>query len=1691
MTPSSERTRSTVWRASALAALLAGLLLPAPARGQGGGWQVQNLPPLPSGQSYGINAVSATDATHVWVAGSIAPSGDDFMARSENGGATWTLVHREAGLGSVNRIKMLTNDVGFIAGNFDLFRSTNDGGTTWIQERNSLCCPPPNPPDIHNVGPGGHIYGLAVADSGHIWTCGWDGYGAGVMYHRKPERPQPSPPTNPNQPWWLEWAMNYTGMYGMAAADASTAWAVGWAGNIWKTTDGGDGWGPQTSNTGASLNDVAAISTSTAWAVGDSGTILKTTDGGTTWNVQTSDTTENLRRIAVADAATAWVVGTNGLILRTTNGGTTWVRQYSGTRVTFTGVAAVSATTAWAVGENNTLLATTDGGAGAWAAPTITSITPSLVGPQSYPPMTVTITGTGLRGGGVAVLFGTESSSNVTWVDTTTLRAVAAPNTPGAYSVTVTNEDGQSVTVPAAVTYMPLPVTTGYSPLHGPATGGYQITVDGFNLLHVTSAQLYIQFTSAPYELYEQVPVNVVGSTRVLVSVPVSATRPVGKAFIMLKTSENQEAYGNHFVLDPPGGPTFAIDTITPRQGTSGTTVTVTGVGFSDTAYLSICADDLVMTSRSATQLVGTTRGSNSGRCNVRVQNDTSTSIEVDPGFMWSELSAPTITQVTPAWGPPSGGSAVIIVGTGLAQSYSTEVSFDGYPAVVTSKTNTRLVVTSPPHPLGQVSIFVMPSDGSGRPTGPVAVATNAFTYAVGPPAPTMTGVAPATGPAIGGTTVTLTGTGFLSGATVKFDTTAATDVVVASATSITATTPAHAPGVVNVTVTNTDAQSAIKTGAFTYVAAPTLTTVAPASGSTVGGTAVTLTGTGFLAGATVALGGTAATGVAVGSATTITATAPSHAAGAVDVVVTNPDAQSATKASAFTYYAPPTLTAVSPASGPTAGGTAVTLTGTGLRAGATVALGGTAATSVVVMSATSITATAPAHAAGVVDVVVSNSDSQSSTLAGGFTYVAAPTLTTVTPASGTTAGGVAFTLTGTGFRAGIVVMVGGVPATSVVVVSATSISAVTPPHAAGPVSVTLTNSDGQAATLANGFTYVAPPLEVTSLYPGTGTVAGGTLLSIGGAGFLPGSSSPFVAAASAVPTVTVGGLEANNVTVVSDMLITALSPALPANTTGVDVVVTFAGASPMTMGHGFKAMDPAAMSGTDDQDGDSMPSVWELRYSLDPLVAADAAGDPDGDASKNAQEYAAGTHPRGLVTRYLAEGATSDFFETRLALANLTDAAEQVLLRFQRGDGTTVGLPLTVGAHSRSTVEANAVTGMAKAEFSTVLESDGAILVDRTMTWSRASGYGAHAEHGLLSPALTWYLAEGATHSGFDLFYLLQNPNERDAEVRVRFLLPAPQAPLDRAYTVAPRSRFNIWVNWVESPADSGNCPLASTDVSAVIQVTNGQPIIVERAMYLSGHGQSFDAGHESAGVTAPATRWFLAEGATGALFDLFVLIANPGDEDAVVRLTYLLPDGTQYTRTTGAAANSRTNVWVDLETPDGTTGKPLENTAVSTTVESLNDVPIIVERAMWWPGTGSGWYEAHNSPGSTETGVAWGLAEGEVGGPRGQSTYVLIANTSAFDGRARVTLYFEDGSTTSRTVDLTARSRTNIDVGAPGEFGGFGAAAQNKRFAILVESVDAGGGLAELVVERAMYADAGGVAWAAGTNALATKLR
>ena len=159
------------------------------------------------------------------------------------------------------------------------------------------------------------------------------------------------------------------------------------------------------------------------------------------------------------------------------------------------------------------------------------------------------------------------------------------------------------------------------------------------------------------------------------------------------------------------------------------------------------------------------------------------------------------------------------------------------------------------------------------------------------------------------------------------------------------------------------------------------------------------------------------------------------------------------------------------------------------------------------------------------------------------------------------------------------------------------------------------------------------------------------------------------------------------------------------------------------------------------------------------------------------------------------------------------------------------------VEAHSRATIVVEQVPGMESSAFSTLIEADVQVVADRTMSWD-STGYGGHAERGTVTRASsTWYLAEGATHGSFDLFYLIQNPGDVATTVEVKFLRPAPKAPVIKQYPIGPQSRFTLAVDAIPE--------LAAEDTLPVVRSTDGAPIVVERAMYSSLPGQPLPPTH------------------------------------------------------------------------------------------------------------------------------------------------------------------------------------------------------------------------------------------------------
>ena len=312
--------------------------------------------------------------------------------------------------------------------------------------------------------------------------------------------------------------------------------------------------------------------------------------------------------------------------------------------------------------------------------------------------------------------------------------------------------------------------------------------------------------------------------------------------------------------------------------------------------------------------------------------------------------------------------------------------------------------------------------------------------------------------------------------------------------------------------------------------------------------------GTNFLAGATVALrkagqadiGGTS---VVVSSATKITCTFDLTGAisGAWDVVVTNTDGQSGTLPGGFAVNPPPTVTSIAPSGGTNVGTVSITnLAGTNFVTGATVALkksgqADIAATAVVVSSATKITCNLDLAGAvtGAWDVVVSNTDGQSGTLAGGFTVSApgpAPTLTSVSPLSAPNNKVTVFQVYGSGFLGApnlyhasnprITLRMAGQPDIVVQPVnvwlapdgSGSALNNLDIRNAAvGAWDVIVTNNDGQSSTLPGAFYITAPYVRptVASITPDSGPNTGPITCTITGTGFfvprLPGAPTMYV----------------------------------------------------------------------------------------------------------------------------------------------------------------------------------------------------------------------------------------------------------------------------------------------------------------------------------------------------------------------------------------------------------------------------------------------------------------------------------------------------------------------------------------------------------------------------------------------------
>jgi uncharacterized repeat protein (TIGR02543 family) len=666
--------------------------------------------------------------------------------------------------------------------------------------------------------------------------------------------------------------------------------------------------------------------------------------------------------------------------------------------------------------------------------------------------------------GGQACQITTSSTTNLPKITDTRVICSTPAGAAGTAPLVLTTPGGS---VTATVTYVSAPTLSGITPGRGPLAGGTPITITGAGFSAGTSALMLLS------PAVDCTSLQRISDAEMTCVTPPSTTAGVKNVFV---ANVGGSAPPLHFIYDDLP----AVASISPNQGplSGGNTITLTGSSFvAGSTSVSIggaACTPVTVVSSSELNCKAPARGT-AGSVPVTVTTTGGTSTG-NVNYTYDDV--PSVTGLSPDQGQQGGGTQITVSGSGFVPG-STTVTVGGTPctSVVVIDTHTLTCLTGPGTGAGGVAV--------STPGGGTVNAGVTFSY---DPAPTLRDITPSAGPTAGGTRLRLLGTGFVSGATsILIASNPCTSVDTPSDSEAGCTAPA---GSVGQQAVNLVTPGGVTFGAYTYTNAPTLASVTPAAGPVGGGTTLTLTGTGFVSGTTVTVGGAVCGALNIVSATSITCVTPAGSAGIQDVIVSN---AGGSVTGAFTYDNAPSLKSVTPNQGPVAGGTLITLSGTGFIAGTTVTVGGAACGALTLVGQDKATCVTPPHAAGTVAVAVSNPGGSAK---GNFTYDDLPTIATISPLTSPPAGGLTLTITGTGFVSGTTVTVGGTACGALNRVSETTLTCVLPARAAGPATVRVENAGGSASKT---LTYADPVATVKTKLSGGVTAT----LTLSGCGSL------------------------------------------------------------------------------------------------------------------------------------------------------------------------------------------------------------------------------------------------------------------------------------------------------------------------------------------------------------------------------------------------------------------------------------------------------------------------------------------------------------------------------------------------------------------------------------------------------------
>ncbi|HRY51336.1 MAG TPA: IPT/TIG domain-containing protein [Candidatus Paceibacterota bacterium] len=420
-------------------------------------------------------------------------------------------------------------------------------------------------------------------------------------------------------------------------------------------------------------------------------------------------------------------------------------------------------------------------------------------------------------------------------------------------------------------------------------------------------------------------------------------------------------------------------------------------------------------------------------------------------------------------------------------------------------------------------------------PTGRSAIvdsAPNAGFHAVSSPSRPpleVLSVRPTRGPSTGGTQVTIAGRSFSTEAKVHFGNQqlSPAQVIFLSSGGLRVVAPPGNPGPVPVTVSDPQTgRTAVAPRPFVYgdpvVLAPRILVVEPSLGPVAGGNTLQLHGANFVEQTAVTIGDRPALMVQRNSPFQLTVQAPPGTIGSATVTVTAPDGLSASLPDGYNYGArPPEVWTVVPGFGPVAGDAKITIVGKGFESGCIVYLGGLRLSQLQFESAQVLSGMTPAMGApGPADLAVVNPNGTRRTLPGAYHFGLtnpqwpAPSILGVTPMSSPTDGGIAVRIIGTAFQPNAAIFFDRIPVQAAYD-DPNLIETVSPPHASGPVAITVVNPDGQTAVLPadqgwNSFSYDSNDPSLSLVFPMNSPTAGGQEITLFGGNFRAGAEVEF-----------------------------------------------------------------------------------------------------------------------------------------------------------------------------------------------------------------------------------------------------------------------------------------------------------------------------------------------------------------------------------------------------------------------------------------------------------------------------------------------------------------------------------------------------------------------------------------------------